>query len=170
MGLNYDEGGKLASRGKLDQPLLDRLNSLDYYAEPGPKSLGREWIETEVLSILDADPGTIPDLLCTSVHHMAFQIAAIVNREVEAREGQQGLSLLPTGGGTYNTFLLQLLSQSMPRVDISVPDEMIIDFKEALVFGLMGVLRVRNEINCYQTVTGASSDSSLGQIWLPQIL
>ena len=169
MRLDYDEGGKLARKGMLDQPLLDRLNSLEFYSKAGPKSLGREWIETEILPILDAHPGTIPDLLCTFGYHIARQISLVVNQEVEARGSQQHYSLLPTGGGTYNVFLLDLLSEEMPQVDISIPDEMIIDFKEALVFGLMGVLRVRNEINCYQTVTGASSDSSLGQLWSPHL-
>ena len=65
MGRSYDEGGKLASKGKVDQPLLNKLNQLEYYSQKAPKSLGREWVEEEVFPIVDAHPGAIPELLCT---------------------------------------------------------------------------------------------------------
>lgn len=165
MSLAYDEGGKLANAGRMDQLLLNKLNALLYYKKQGPKSLGREWIEKEVLSMMDAHPGTIPDLLCTFNHHAAFQIAEVVTSEIRARSSQSPCTLLVTGGGAYNSFLIGLLKEMTAPTAISVPEDLIVDFKEALVFGFMGVLRVRNEINCYMSVTGASADSSLGQVW-----
>ncbi len=164
MELNYDHQGMLASKGRLDAGLLKRLNELAYYALPAPKSIGREWIEQEVLAILDLHPGTVPDLLCTFAHHVAFQIAAVVNAEIEMESRNRPRRLLATGGGAYNVFLIELLHE-LTEAEIVVPESVIVEFKEALVFAFMGVLRVRNEINCYKSVTGALADSSLGQVW-----
>jgi anhydro-N-acetylmuramic acid kinase len=73
--------------------------------------------------------------------------------------------LLATGGGTFNTFLLERTQFHLPEMHIVIPDKKIIEFKEALIFGLLGVLKLRNEINTLSSVTGAKHDHSSGVIF-----
>ena len=67
----------------------------------------------------------------------------------------------------FNTFLMQRISVLCGQ-DLQPTQPLIIDFKEALVFGFLGVLRLRNEPNCLQSVTGASRDHSGGYIYFPE--
>jgi anhydro-N-acetylmuramic acid kinase len=48
-----------------------------------------------------------------------------------------------------------------------VPDPRTIDFKEALVFAYLGLLRWRGLPNALASVTGASRDSIGGAVYLP---
>ena len=66
-----------------------------------------------------------------------------------------------TGGGTYNSYLLERIKLKT-ETEIIVPDKRIIDFKEALIFALMGVLKLNNEINVLSSATGSSADHSTG--------
>lgn len=162
-GKAYDDGGKLARSGKLGQTLFDVLNALEFYQLPFPKSLGYEWFVEKVLPIVDQSDVTIPDKLYTSVHHIANQIADSLlphcNRESK---------LLATGGGAKNHFFIEVLQQYLgDKITVVVPKESIIDFKEAMVFAFMSVLKRRNEINCLQSVTGAKADTSSGRIFEP---
>lgn len=162
-GMAYDDGGQLARTGTMDQQLLEQLNVLDFYSQPFPKSLGYEWFCDAVIPVIDGSRASIEDKLCTAIHHMAYQIAESLKpfARPESR-------LLITGGGAKNHFLTETLQQYLgDTITAHIPDESIIDFKEAIVFGLMGVLRSREEVNCLSSVTGGSRDSSGGVIYEP---
>ena len=73
--------------------------------------------------------------------------------------------LLITGGGAYNDFLIALIKNKLPDVEIIIPEAKTIEFKEALIFALLGVLKLRNEINVLSSVTGAKRDHSSGKIY-----
>jgi anhydro-N-acetylmuramic acid kinase len=73
---------------------------------------------------------------------------------------------LITGGGAYHSFLIDRLQHYVPSVQITIPDDKTIQFKEALIFALLGVLRLRNEVNVLASVTGAKRDHSSGQIYI----
>ncbi|TVR70025.1 MAG: hypothetical protein EA408_11925 [Marinilabiliales bacterium] len=75
-------------------------------------------------------------------------------------------TLLVTGGGAKNGFLRGLISEKASQVYTVIPDERLIDFKEAVVFAFLGVLRIRNEVNCLAAVTGARHDNPGGIIHL----
>jgi anhydro-N-acetylmuramic acid kinase len=74
---------------------------------------------------------------------------------------------LITGGGAYNNHLINIIGHMLDEVDIVVPDDKTIQFKEALIFGLLGVLKLRNEVNVLGNVTGATHDHSSGYIFMP---
>nr|MBX2827004.1 anhydro-N-acetylmuramic acid kinase [Flavobacteriaceae bacterium] len=74
-------------------------------------------------------------------------------------------SVLVTGGGAYNSYLLERLRE-LKNVNLVIPNNHLIEYKEALVFGLLGVLRMRDEVNCLASVTGASKDHSAGILYL----
>ena len=152
----YDSGGELAKSGNVLPDVLKLLDALPYYKLPAPKSLGVEWVHREIMPILKASQAKEVDILRTCVTHFASQIAQQFN---------PGSSVLVTGGGAYNTFLLQQIKAQI-NVSLVVPSKTLIEFKEALIFGLLGVLKLRDEVNCLSSVTGASHNHSSGVVFL----
>lgn len=159
LGKPFDDNGKLASGGVLNEKLLSELNSLPFYKEKPPKSLGLEWVNQFVIPILETS-GEIPEnVLRTFDEHIAIQLSNNLSNELEDR-------ILVTGGGAYNTFLMERISNLL-KSTIVIPDNDLIEYKEALIFALLGILRLRNEINCLSSVTGVSKDHSSGMIYQP---
>lgn len=159
-GLTFDEDGEIAKTGTLNAELLSELNNLDYYRKSPPKSLGREWVEENVLPLMDSYRIPLEDKLNTFCEHIADQLAKSVN---QYPKGQ----ILVTGGGTMNKYLMEVIRKKATH-NICIPDKKTIQFKEALVFAFLAVLRLDNSINCFSSVTGAKSDSSSGTISYPQ--
>lgn len=154
LGYEYDYHGRLASDGKPDEVLLTHFNQLEYYSAPLPKSLGAEWVNSEIFPSLKESPlGTI-DKLRTFTEHTAEQISRVLNQN-------DIKTCLVTGGGAYNDFLIKL-TRSKTNCDIIIPEKEIIEYKEALIFAFMGVLRKTGSFNILHTVTGASQDHSSG--------
>lgn len=152
LGKNYDENGDFARNGRVNFEVMSLLNSLNFYQESPPKSLGIEWVNENIFPILsDEYPENI---LATFTEHAAFQIAEVFNRNQLKR-------ILFTGGGTYNSYLIERI-KSKTKTEIIVPHKKIIDFKEALIFAFMGVLRMNNEINVLSSATGSSENHSSG--------
>lgn len=158
-GFSFDNEGQLASQGSIHEELLMRLNRLDYYKKDFPKSLGLEWVQEKVFPIIDSFQLDIEDVLATYVEHVVIQISAILNRYF-------GQSTLISGGGAYNTFLIKKLKKRS-NCKIHIMDKTTTDFKEALIFGLLGVLKLRHEVNCLRSVTGAKYDHSSGKVFEP---
>lgn len=165
MGLEYDDNGTLARSGKLNAELLDQLNGLSYYQLPYPKSTGYEWFTGEIVPLIDASNCSEVDLLHTFIHHNCEQIASEVHKE----GSKTPQKLFVTGGGALNQFFIDTLQEKLgPNVTVVVPTKRLIAYKEALVFALMGVLRVENKTNVLSSVTGAREDSSSGQVFQPK--
>lgn len=156
LGFEYDNYGHLAQSGNLNAGLLNRLNVLDYYKQSPPKSLGREWVEKYVIPLIDKSGLNTVDILRTFTEHIVFQSKHILNKQGNGK-------IMITGGGAKNKFLIsRLRNELIPEVII--PDEVLVDYKEAMIFAFLGVLRFRNEVNCLASVTGASRDSCSGLI------
>ena len=157
LNLEYDDKGILASEGIIEKNLLKELNSLSFYNATTPKSLGYEFIIKTIFPIIDAYKLEIKDILRTFVEHIAQQIA----KKIESNSSKK---MLITGGGAYNTFLIERL-KSYTKTQLIIPEKMLIDYKEALVFGLLGYLKNENKNNCLKSVTGARTDHSSGMIY-----
>ncbi len=157
LSLDYDDRGEIASRGYIHVDLLQKLDELQFYSVPYPKSLGAEFVRDEVLPMIEQFDIPIEDILRTFTEHATHQ----VSRFLDNCKGK----MLVTGGGAYNDFLIQRLTNLLPGIDIVIPDKKIVEFKEALVFALLGVLRLRGEINVLASVTGASKDHSSGVVY-----
>ena len=168
LGLEYDQDGNTARSGTLNQSLLAALNQPIYYAAPAPKSLGREWVEEHVIRLLHGSGLSVEDQLCTTCHHIAQQVAASV-KDLLKQNPTANATLLVTGGGAFNGFLIELFKQYLHgQAEVVVPDAGVVNFKEALIFALLGVLRWRTEVNCLSSVTGASADNVGGAIYWHQ--
>ena len=131
------------------------LNNLDYYKQQPPKSLGFEWVQEEIFPRLEATPRKQIDVLRTFTEHVAQQIAH--NFKIRSK-------ILVTGGGAYNEYLLKRI-QYYKEVNLVKTSDELIEYKEAIIFGFLGVLRLRNEVNCLKSVTGASKDHCSGKIY-----
>lgn len=158
LGLEYDDEGKIASKGIVNNELLSELNSLDFYTLSAPKSLGIEFVNTYVLPILSKYTLSVEDFLATLVEHIAMQIAQGIGVEANQR-------VLVTGGGAKNDYLIFRINEHASHIVFDRPKDEIIDFKEAIVFGLLGVLKLRDEVNVLASVTGAKYDHSSGKIY-----
>ncbi|MCX6292616.1 MAG: anhydro-N-acetylmuramic acid kinase [Bacteroidetes bacterium] len=168
-GKPFDENGMLARGGKVNEPLLNQLNNLPFYKKHFPKSLGREDVERDFLSLIDSSPASTEDKLRTFCEHVALQVSKAVNGNnrqstVGSSQTANNNRMLVTGGGTYNLFLVERM-KDLCSAQMIIPEEKIIQYKEALIFAFLGVLRWRGEVNCLKSVTGASRDSVGGAVF-----
>ncbi len=157
LGLDYDDKGKISKSGKLNFELLNELNALDFYKKKHPKSLGFEFVKEIILPLIEKHSIATVDKLHTFTEHIAIQIAQVLTKK--------HCTLLITGGGAYNDFLIEKIQFHSPKIEIIIPDSKTLEFKEALIFALLGVLKLRNEINVLSSVTGAKTDHSSGVIY-----
>jgi anhydro-N-acetylmuramic acid kinase len=154
IGKAYDHGGALAASGKSDGELLQHLLDLNTQQQ----SLGREWFEQHFLPILNTSTVSLNDKLATCAEYMVFHISSVLKQE-------NLNSVLITGGGAYNTFLIDRLKANY-NGEIHIPSDDVIQFKEAIIFAYLGFLRVNEQINTLNSVTKASRDSVGGAVYL----
>ena len=171
-GKEYDAGGEMAASGSVNVVLLEKLNDLAYYKLAYPKSLANDF-GTDVVYPMIQDSGcSIQDALRTYVEHIAIQIKkAITTAQLLPPDQASTRSLLlVTGGGALNSFLIERLIGHLKdlNIEVAVPDEKLINYKEALIMAFIGVLRWRQEYNVLSSVTGAARDSIGGALWTGQ--
>ncbi|MCW3807565.1 anhydro-N-acetylmuramic acid kinase [Plebeiibacterium marinum] len=156
--LPYDFGGEKGRSGNVDYDVLKRMDALPYYCQDGPKSLAREWVENEFLLLLEDGGSSVEDMMATCYHHFANQIAQVLDKNKLKR-------VLFTGGGAYNDYLIELVKEKS-ETDICIPSKEVVDYKEALIFAFLGVLRYEHKNNCLKSVTGSIKDNIGGCIYL----
>ncbi len=159
LGFEYDDKGALSRSGNCHQELLTELNALEFYSQKYPKSLGFEFVKGVVLPLIEKYNLAVADKMNTFTEHVALQIAAAL----PTKTGQ----IFVTGGGAYNDFLIERAQSYLPNMEIVIPDREVLEFKEAVIFGLLGVLKLRGEINVLCSVTGAQQDHSAGMVYTP---
>jgi anhydro-N-acetylmuramic acid kinase len=151
-GLDYDKDGALSRLGKSNNELLNKLNEIEFYTLTQKKSLGKEWVKENIFPVLEDSNLSTKDMMATFVEHITDQLAKNIKGKI-----------LITGGGVYNKYLIERLKHKL-NYQIHIPNEIIINYKEALIFAFLGVLRERKEINVLASVTGAERDSCSGHI------
>lgn len=167
LGMEFDKGGAVAASGQLNESLLNNLNALPYYQRSYPKSLANDMGTDVVFPMVMATGLPVPDLLHTYTRHVAFQIARSMEPHISALQVPSP-DLLVTGGGAFNDFLMSCLRSELEpmRVAVEKPDDRLVNFKEAMIMGLLGILRWREDITVLSSVTGASRDSVGGALWI----
>ena len=162
--MRYDNGGSLASQGNIIEKLLEQLESLDFYNNSFPKSLGSEWIDQNILSMKEFDHNPPENILRTYIEHIANRISSEIIIQSEGFPNQTR-KILVTGGGAWNTYLISVLKKKLSnKYEVLVPNKDLVNFKEALIFAFLGLLRIKSLNNCIASVTGASRDNSGGII------
>ncbi len=162
LGKEYDKGGIIAESGQFIPDLFDELNDLDYFKLTAPKSLDKAWYFSQMQPLFNKGSYSIADLLNTCCEHIGYQIAQSINlSESDSKRSK----VLVTGGGAYNTFLTSRIEKYLdPSFKLVIPESYLIEYKEAIIFALMGWLRVHSKINVLRSVTGATKDTSSGKI------
>ena len=156
LGYDYDNNGSFARQGKVNLDLLKAFNDNSYYDKEAPKSLGREFFEKYQHQIIEESSLDVRDILATATEHIASQI-------VKSTDMLEKSKMLITGGGAKNNYLVERISE-LSKHEVVIPDTMIIDYKEALIFAFLGTLKMEGKINVLSSVTGATSDSSSGTV------
>ncbi|MFH1321629.1 MAG: anhydro-N-acetylmuramic acid kinase [Bacteroidota bacterium] len=157
-GIDYDDKGNIAASGKINNDLLKELNQISFYQKSPPRSLSKEWCTGFFFPVIEKYDIPVRDKLRTVCEHIAVQINKI------SQSSAVNCRMLITGGGVYNVLLINRI-KALSNYQIIIPEKNIIDFKEALIFAFLGVLRMRNEINCLKSVTGALKDNIGGAIY-----
>jgi len=170
LGKEYDMGGGIASTGKVNEQLLSALNQLSYYAKPFPKSLANDFGTDMIYPMLKNSAISITDALSTYTEHIAIQISNSVSAIPNPKALIANHKLLVTGGGAFNSFLLDRLQHYLKNtgIELVIPDDLLVKYKEALIMAFIGVLRWRQENNVLSTVTGSVKDSIGGALWTGQ--
>lgn len=157
LNIEFDDKGTIASNGNIVKNLLEELNSLPFYKAAKPKSLGYEFVVETIFPIINKYNLDIKDILCTFVEHIAIQISKKTESSIDK-------TMLITGGGAFNIFLMERI-QAYTKTKLIIPEETIINYKEALVFALLGFLKDEGKNNCLKSVTGAQKDHSSGIVF-----
>lgn len=155
--MEFDRGGEMASRGKLMKTLLEKFEHIDHYNNETPVSLSREWVEQHIFPLLELSDGSTEDLLRTYTEHAALRIGNVLNT-------YNIQNCLITGGGVYNAFLINRL-RNLCVTKLIIPDDLIVQYKEALVFAFLGLKRLIREVNVLSCVTRATHDTISGTLW-----
>lgn len=155
----FDESGAFSQTGKLIPSLYNELNSFEYFRRKPPKSLGKEWVFENIIPLMENYSETLADTLFTFTKHCAHQISNILKFNNVTK------NILFSGGGCRNKFLIELLKEE--GLAFKLPDEKTIDYKEALIFAFIGLYRYLGCENTLNSVTGASKNSSGGNIFIP---
>jgi len=157
LGKEYDKNGEIAKNNKVNIDMMEELNNIEYYKLSHPKSLGKEYVINYFNPIIAKykNSASIEEIIATYTEHAATQIG---------RSIKHGNALL-TGGGVFNKHLINRIEYYADgKCELIIPDEILINYKEALIFAFMGVLKMREETNIYSSVTGASKDHCGGRI------
>lgn len=165
LGMPYDDKGHLARSGQFIPELVRQQNQLEYFKLPYPKSLDNEWVREHQTQVFEAHPESTANRLHTACLLIAGQIATHVNQILKKEKISAGpYSMLVSGGGAYNEFLIECIAQALPELKIEIPASELVAFKEAALMGLMGSLRLLGLPNCMASVTGAEYDVCGGVI------
>lgn len=172
LDLEYDKGGEIARQGEANPDILEALYHFPYFENPYPKSIANAWIQNEIIPIYQQVDCPIADKLRTAVEHLAIETAHSIEQIIKKENFQkEKYRLLATGGGTFNDFLMASIQEKIAdmNVEIVIPSKEIIEYKEAILMGLMGVLRMEERVNCFSSVTGASRDTVGGAVYFGRV-
>lgn len=156
LGCPYDKNGEFARQGKWNKELFDALNNHTFFSLPFPKSLDNSFSKI-LITCCEEFSIPIPDILHTFYTHIVFQITRFVNDKE---------SILITGGGSHNIFLMELIKEK--KLNLYPIDKNLIDQKESLAMSLMGVRFLENKYNVLASVTGAEKNTINGRLYNPQ--
>lgn len=162
--LPYDEGGKIALKGKLIKEIFDDLIKDEFIYAPFPKSTGRERYNAnlfeEKAKELNFDKYKKEDIITTISELTVFAI--VYNYKTYIKDFDE---VIVSGGGSHNEYIMQRLNESLDGKvkkadDISINS----DAKEALCFAILGYMTLNNKTSNVKKVTGAREYAILGNI------
>jgi anhydro-N-acetylmuramic acid kinase len=161
---DYDNGGKWASKGTVNDELLKALLDDPYLKLPPPKSTGLEYYNARWLDkILANSAYALADIQSTLAEFTAVSVADCL------RGSAQPNRLLVCGGGTHNTYLMRRIAANLPDVVVESTSRYGVgpDWVEALLFAWLARERLNDTIQDTPPITGAEHPVLLGSIHQP---
>jgi anhydro-N-acetylmuramic acid kinase len=164
-GMAMDEDGRLSAQGRVQEELLAMARTNPWYLMPPPRSLSNRQVREELIPLFSRYPAPLPDRLRTA---LAF-VAGMVSDALPGPSTGRDRHLMITGGGAFHPLLMtELKAMIRPlgwTVRTSSPD--LIQFKEALLIALAGLLRWRGLPNFIPSASGATVAVCGGALYLP---
>jgi anhydro-N-acetylmuramic acid kinase len=165
LGQAFDKNGEIARQGVVQDELLKELMDLTYFRKAPPKTLDNTEVATVFFPVFDAHPSLPQDKMRTAVEMISISIRESIEKYAAKDKTTSGSAMLVTGGGAKNSFLLERIKSNIPYYSPEVPEETLIDYKEALMIAFLAYFRVHQQINTLASATGASDDSIGGAIY-----
>ncbi len=161
VGLPYDNGGMLARNGHLHEALIESLKAPISLPLHQAFSLDNTWVQEQYLPLLENFHASVADKLAAVTEF----IASSVGRQIDGHcERNAKMKLLVSGGGAHNSFLIERIKDHIAPIQLILPATAVIDFKEAMLMSVCGMLRLLGIPNSFTSVTGASYDTINGQL------
>lgn len=167
LGWPYDDGGRFAAVGQLNEALLEEVNQLKFFSEPYPKSLGNNWVRDVLIPVYQRYDCAVEDKLHTASVQLANQLARDLKEVLKDELENSRFKMLVTGGGALNDFQVECIQKACKEIgdiEVVVPEPLIIDYKEAALMALLGLLRLENMPTSMTSVTGAKEESIGGAL------
>lgn len=164
-GKSFDRKGEMARRGSVQEDLLKEVLELPYFAKKPPKTLDNNQLSTTFFPLFLNHPSRLEDKMRTAVEMISLSIRDGILSSESRNEKASGKVVLVTGGGAKNDFLVERLRDISPAYFFEIPDELMIDYKEALMIAFLAYFRIHQQINTLASATGATKDSMGGAIY-----
>ena len=164
--LHFDRDGALAARGRVDEDLLGELLADAYFAQPPPKTTGRErfgeQLGVEIWRRALASGTEVSDVVATVTALTAESIARAYRDFLPEMPDQ----VIASGGGTRNPTLMAMLREQLPGVDVVTSDLVGLDpeAKEAVAFAVLAYETWHHRPANMPAATGADHPVILGSI------
>ncbi len=168
LNLPFDDNGNISATGKLIPDIFEKQLTLSFFKNNYPKSLSNQWVQENQTAIFLENNNPIKNKLFTATELTAHLISDSINGIIEKENfNKEKYKLLATGGGAYNSYLINRINYFLSKINIEliIPEKNLIDFKEASLMAMMGVMRMENVPNCLASVTGAERDVVGGAVF-----
>lgn len=164
---HYDDGGRLASSGKVSEALLKSLIENDTYLRlPPPKTTGREYYGAAFVDALQENGRALglsdADILATATRYTAESIGIAVKNFCPVRPDR----LIVGGGGSRNPVLMKHIADVLPECEVLTNEDLGFDSdsKEAVAFAILANEALHGRCNNAPSATGAAHPVVMGKI------
>ncbi len=169
-GKPYDKDGALARSGKVEPKLMARLKDHDFFKRPVPRSAWRLDFGSAYADAFMADYAHLSDadLMATVTEFAAYAITRSITDNV--RTIAEIKTIMASGGGTRNGFLMERLAAHMPKgLRLTLSDEFGVPaaFKEAIKFAVLAHATVNLLANNIPAASGAKGFGIMGKLVQP---
>jgi anhydro-N-acetylmuramic acid kinase len=162
----YDRGARIAAKGKLIRPLLEKMLRDPYLRLPPPKTAGREQFGGAYVANLFSSAGRArkEDLVRTATIFTALSIVDAFRRFILPRTKVR--QLIVAGGGTMNPLVMAQLQAALGELEIISSSELGVatEAKEAFAFAILAYEAFHGRANNLPSATGAKHPAILGKL------
>jgi anhydro-N-acetylmuramic acid kinase len=162
---HFDDDGRWAAVGQVDDPLLAAMETDPYFSLAAPKSTGTDYFNMEWLRQQIGEHSYIDkDIQTTLAELTAWSVA----REVRSNKCDR---VLLCGGGVHNSFLTERITALVDGIPVQSTSEYGVDadWVEGLLFAWLASQRLDERAFDLKPITGSKSPVVLGSVYQPAL-